>query len=99
MTLLDLEKAFDRVWIDGLLYKMHKDKFNVNFIKLRASYLKDRHLKVKVNNTSSTEKSIESGVPQDSILGPALLNYYKLNRKINRTFDFHLPNLRERSVY
>jgi hypothetical protein len=76
MTLLDLEKAFDRVWIDGLLYKMHKDKFNVNFITLIASYLKDRHLKVKINNTTSTEKSIESGVPQGSILGPALFNYY-----------------------
>jgi hypothetical protein len=76
MTLLDLEKAFDRVWIDGLIYKMHQDKFNVNFIKLIASYLKDRQLKVKINNTVSTEKSIESGVPQGSILGPALFNYY-----------------------
>ncbi|KAH0817835.1 hypothetical protein GEV33_004956 [Tenebrio molitor] len=47
---------------------MHQDKFNVNFIKLIASYLKDRQLKVKINNTVSTEKSIESGVPQGSIL-------------------------------
>jgi hypothetical protein len=36
-TLLDIEKAFDRVWIKGLLYKMHKAGLNKNFIKLMGT--------------------------------------------------------------
>ena len=51
MTLLDLEKAFDKMWINGLIVKMKKYDIGGNFITLTASYLK-----VKVNNAISQEK-------------------------------------------
>jgi hypothetical protein len=76
MTLLDLEKAFDRIWIDGILHKMHINKIPLDFIKLISSYLSGRKLKVKINNTISAEKPIESRAPQGSILGPELFNFY-----------------------
>jgi hypothetical protein len=76
LTLLDLEKAFDRVWIKGLLYKLYKAGINSNFIKLMSSYLCDRKIRVKVNNELSTEKTIKAGVPQGSVLGPSLFNFY-----------------------
>jgi hypothetical protein len=76
LTLLDLEKAFDRVWIKGLLYKMHQAGLNINFIKLMSSYLTSRRIKVKVNNEISNEKLINAGVPQGSVLGPTLFNLY-----------------------
>jgi hypothetical protein len=75
-TLLDIEKAFDRVWIKGLLYKMHKAGLNVNFIKLMGTYLSDRKIKVRVNNILSSERIIRAGVPQGSVLGPSLFNFY-----------------------
>jgi hypothetical protein len=73
---LDLETAFDRVWIKGLLYKMHVAGLNFNFIRLMYSYLNDRKIKVKINNELLTEKLIKAGVPQGSVLGPSLFNFY-----------------------
>jgi hypothetical protein len=88
LTLLDLEKAFDRVWIKGLLYKMHVAGINPNFIKLLNSYLTNRRIKVKINNELSSEKLIEAGVPQGSVLGPSLFNFY-----IHDTPEFFKTNL------
>jgi hypothetical protein len=34
MTLIDLEKAFDTVWINGLVKKMCVNGININFAKL-----------------------------------------------------------------
>ena len=76
MTLLDLEKAFDKMWINGLIVKMDKYGMDGNFITLIASYLNNCTLKVKVNNALSQEKTIKAGVPQGSVLGPALFNLY-----------------------
>jgi retron-type reverse transcriptase len=71
-----MKKAFDRVWIKGLLYKMHVAGLNSSFIRLMYSYLNDRKIKVKINNELSTEKLIKAGVPQGSVLEPSLFNFY-----------------------
>lgn len=76
MLLLDIEKAFDRVWIQGLIYKMIKYEYPCTIIKLVYSYLKQRNFKVVINNIKSTKKEIPAGVPQGSILGPVLFNIY-----------------------
>lgn len=76
MLLLDIEKAFDRVWIDGLIYKMIHYKYPSTFIKFISSYLRDRHLKVTVNGETSMKRKIRVGVPQGSVLSPKLFNIY-----------------------
>jgi len=76
MLLLDIEKAFDRVWIDALLYKLIQYKFPAVLIKLINSYLKSRHFIVGVDNCYSTKRKINAGVPQGSVLGPKLFNVY-----------------------
>lgn len=43
MLLLDIEKAFDKVWIDGLIYKMIQYKYPHVLIKFINAYLKNRH--------------------------------------------------------
>jgi hypothetical protein len=76
MTLIDLEKAFDSMWINGLIKKMNDGGIDPNFTRLIHSYLSKRTIKVKVNNTISTPRTIDSGVPQGSVLGPILFNLY-----------------------
>ncbi|KAM0734035.1 putative RNA-directed DNA polymerase from transposon X-element [Formica fusca] len=76
MLLLDIEKAFDKVWMDGLLYKMIQCNYPITIIRLIQSYLYDRKLQVRVNNVNSEEKVIRAGVPQGSVLGPALFSIY-----------------------
>ncbi|CAG5030612.1 unnamed protein product [Parnassius apollo] len=68
---LDISQAFDRVWHDGLLFKIKK-QLPHSFYFLLKSYLNKRCYEVKLNNTTSDLFEIRSGVPQGSILGPIL---------------------------
>ncbi|KAL1453274.1 hypothetical protein WDU94_007429 [Cyamophila willieti] len=46
MVLLDIEKAFDCVWHDGIIYKMYQLKINQIIIRLVKSYLENRTFQV-----------------------------------------------------
>ncbi|GFX09274.1 probable RNA-directed DNA polymerase from transposon X-element [Trichonephila clavipes] len=73
---LDIQKAFDRVWHTGLLYKLIKFKIPPPLILLLKSYINDRSFTVKINRTYSLTKSAKAGIAQGSILGPVLFNLY-----------------------
>jgi len=45
---LDIQQAFDRVWHDGLLYKL-KATFPTRYYLLLKSYLTDRYSQIKYN--------------------------------------------------
>ncbi|GFO23881.1 RNA-directed DNA polymerase from mobile element jockey [Plakobranchus ocellatus] len=78
----DLEKAYDTTWRYGIL----KDLFDLDFRGrlpiFFSNFLKDRHFKVKTENTFSSSYHQENGVPQGSILSPLLFNL-KINNIIN----------------
>lgn len=76
MVLLDVSKAFDKVWHEGLLHKMLNAGIPRPLVRLIASYLQDRTFSVKLNGTRSTERRLEAGVPQGSLLSPTLFNIY-----------------------
>ncbi|GBL96880.1 RNA-directed DNA polymerase from mobile element jockey, partial [Araneus ventricosus] len=73
---IDIAKAFDRVWIDGLIYKLHKLKISKQMILLIQSYLKNREFVVRVGNELSTPRTTEAGVVQGSRLGPHCFNIF-----------------------
>ena len=67
---LDISKAFDRVWHDGLLYKLKSYGINGPLLNLLKRFLTNRFQKVALNGQTSNWKEILAGVPQGSILGP-----------------------------
>lgn len=73
---LDLEKAFDKVWHRGLIYKMAHLNLPLWIIQTTESYLRHRSFQVQINRNSSTIRTAEAGVPQGSVLGPTLFNIY-----------------------
>ena len=69
---LDYEKAFDKVPHKRLLLQLNKFGIRGNTLAWITDYLKNRTQRVRVNGTISTSIDVLSGVPQGSVLGPAL---------------------------
>ncbi|GBO42316.1 RNA-directed DNA polymerase from mobile element jockey [Araneus ventricosus] len=67
---LDIQKAFDRVWLNGLIYKLINYNTPPPLIKLITSFLLNRKFTVRVNATLSKLRCIQAGVPQGAKLSP-----------------------------
>ena len=73
---LDISKAFDRVWHDGLIYKLKRCGVSGELLSLIQSFLKDRKQRTVHNGRNSDWGDISAGVPQGSILGPLFFLVY-----------------------
>ena len=73
---LDISKAFDKVWHEGLLFKLEQNGISGSLLKLMSSYLSKRKQRVVINGFASDFGEIKSGVPQGSVLGPLLFLVY-----------------------
>ena len=73
---LDISKAFDRVWHEGLIYKLVRCGVSRKLLLLLKSFLLSRKQRTVLNGQVSTWGNISTGVPQRSILGPLLFLIY-----------------------
>jgi hypothetical protein len=69
---LDLKKAFDSVWIRGLLYKLHGMGIRGKAWSWIRAFLSNRKLRVSQSGHHSDWHDITAGVPQGSVLAPLL---------------------------
>ena len=65
-----INKAFDRVWHRGLLFKLEKMGIVGNLLLWFKDYLTNRKQRVVINEKESSWKTVNAGVPQGSILDP-----------------------------
>ena len=73
---LDISEAFDKVWHQGLHYKLRKNCIPGELLNTLADFLDNRTKRVILKGQYSSRLKVEAGVPQDSILGSILLLIY-----------------------
>jgi hypothetical protein len=72
----DVSKAFDRVWLRGLLLKLERYGIKGNLLQWLGSYISAREQQVIIKNAISGNGNLKAGVPQGSILEPFLFLIY-----------------------
>ena len=73
---LDVEKAFDRVWHDGLIHKLSLLGINKEILDWLKSFLHKRCCAVTIDDQLSESFTPIYGVPQGSPLSPILFILY-----------------------
>ena len=73
---LDISKAFDKVWHEGLIFKLEHTGISGNLLSLLKSFLNNRFQRVVLNAQCSNWLSVLAGIPQGSILGPLIFLIY-----------------------
>ena len=69
---IDLQKAFDKVWKDGLLVKLLRNGIAGNMYQWTKSYLHNRRARVMVDGHCGRKVLLRQGVPQGGVLSPML---------------------------
>ena len=61
-NVLDISKAFDEVWHEGLLFKLERIGLSGNLLNLLKSLLNNRFQRVVLNGLCSNWSSVLAGV-------------------------------------
>ena len=66
----------DRVWHEGLIFKLQQNGISGNLLNIFEDFLKNRKQRVVLIGQTSNWENIYAGVPQGSILGTLLFLIY-----------------------
>ena len=72
----DIQSAFDKIWHNGLIFKLLSIKIPIYIIKWCIQFLDSRSFTVNLNGCSSNKYKISAGVPQGAVLSPLLFAIY-----------------------
>ena len=75
-VLLDISKAFDKVWHDDLIFKLKQNGISGNLLNLLSNFLRNRKQRVVLNGQTSSWADVNAGLPEGSILGSLLFLIY-----------------------
>ena len=91
---LDMSKAFNKVWHEGLIYKLRRVGITGEVLALVNSVLDNRFQRVILNGQSWNWLPVKAGVPQGSILDPLffLLCINDLSEKITSRVKLFADN-------
>ena len=73
---LDISKAFDKVWHEGLIFKLKQNGISGNLLNLLCDFLRNRKQKVLLNWYVSDWSDVRTDAPQGSIYDPLLFLKY-----------------------
>ena len=73
---LDISKAFNKVWEEGIIFKLKQNGISGKLLSVLFDFLKDRKQRVTSNGQISSWTGVNADVPQGSILGPLLFLVY-----------------------
>jgi hypothetical protein len=73
---LDVVKAFDTAWINGLLYKLTFLHFPSYTVYTISSYLRDRTFEASFQTATSSRRGMWAGVAQRGLISPVLFSLY-----------------------
>lgn len=76
LVLRDVSKAFDKVWHEGLQYKIALLNHPDTFTKLFNNFITEREAKIKIGTYIDPAFPHMAGVPQGSALSPTLYTIY-----------------------
>jgi len=70
--LLDFSRAFDLMWVDGMLLKLMQYGVAGNMLRWIKEFLTNRTYQVIIEETKSEKYSTDNGTPQGSTISPLL---------------------------
>ena len=73
-TFFDVKKAYDSVWHARLLYKLKNIGITGMMFQYFKNFLSERCICTRVGKIYSSNKTIDMGIPQGSVIAPILFN-------------------------
>ncbi len=90
----DIQSAFDKIWHDGLIFKLLSIKIPIYIINWCIQFLDSRSFTVNLNGCSSNKYKISAGVLQGAVLSRYYLQFTLMISPVNmlkiRNIAFYL---------